>query len=317
MFSCSSIKKESDNPNSYNNFIYRLKSILKVPLQAHIKDFLILFGPVRRIYKTAPSDEVKSDTGSVSVEAALVLPLFIFALLSLFSLGESIRVRGIIYEGFHETAEYMAESSYLYEGAAGAGKEEKASDMLSQGISLAAANHKLNDYIDDREAVCKYVNGGMSGIYVTQAELGDDDYVYMKLYYSIEVDVPMLGKMDIPCREKIRQRAYLGYTKENDEDSEGTYIYMAENGRVYHSSRKCYHIKLAIKQVDEETLRSSYSRLTPCRLCARYKKGGAIYVTEDGDRYHYSLGCSGLKRTIYRVKKDECGVCRPCSACGK
>ena len=112
----------------------------KSPLQAHITiDFVrIRYG--RRIYKTAP---LGCDRGSASVEASLVLPVFIFAMLTVFAMAGCIRTRTVIYEGLHETAAYLAEYSYAYELA------EKGADMgpyaegMADGVSLVLANRKM------------------------------------------------------------------------------------------------------------------------------------------------------------------------------
>ena len=102
-----------------------------------------------------------------------------------------------------------------------------------------------------------------------------------------------------------------------DDDDDDEYVYVAENGSVYHNSRSCYHIRISVRSVSGEVLDDRYSGLSACRICGRYKSNGVIYVTEQGDKYHYSLGCSGLKRTIYRKKKSECGGLPQCSECGK
>ena len=62
----------------------------KSPLQAHITiDFVrIRYG--RRIYKTAP---LGCDHGSASVEASLVLPVFIFAMLTVFAIVYELQER--------------------------------------------------------------------------------------------------------------------------------------------------------------------------------------------------------------------------------
>lgn len=327
MFSCCSNRRGSDNPKIVKD---------KSPLQAHIIIGRCVKKLVRRIYKTALSGyhenlkclrytghlvhaEAGSEAGSASVEAALVLPVFIFAMLAIVSMAGAIHTRAIIYEGLHETAIYMAEYSYLEQQLENGVHIEKESetDLPVDGLSVITAHRKLADHIDDQESVDRYVDGGMSGLMIVQAELRSDDYIYIKLMYDIVIDIPFIGNMRMPCEERIRQRAYLGYDPEKDTDSDGTYVYVAENGTVYHSSRSCYHIKLTIRQISPASAEKECKGLSQCKWCRRYKGRGTLYVTKSGDSYHYSLECPGLKRTIYRVKKDECGGLSPCSNCGR
>lgn len=307
MFFCYDDIRISDNPK-FSIFIMNFV----LPLQAHIKKRNCVNVSGRRIYKT-----FLSERGSASVEAAIVLPVFIFAMLGIVSVAGAIQTRGIVYEGLHETALYLAEYSFLdrqIKDGADVGEE---AGLISNGLSAVTANAKLGEYIDDGGLVERYVDGGMAGLRIVQAELKSDDLIYIKLLYDLHIEVPIIGDIRIPCEERIRQRAYLGYDRENDDDSEGTYVYVAENGQVYHSSRSCYHIRLTIRQVSPTAAARECEGLSGCSLCARYSGRGTLYVTQSGDRYHFSLECPGLKRTIYRVKKDDCGGLPPCSECGR
>lgn len=247
-----------------------------------------------------------SDGGSIAVEAAIVLPLFLMAMMAVFCTCRCVMTQNVVYEGFHEAAAYVAEDSYRYQG----------SDAV-EAVSAATVGVRLRKYLDDADLVAAYVSGGTGGIRVTEARLGDDDMIYMKISYSLSIDVPLIGSVDIPCTERIRQRAYLGYSRENDPDSDGTYVYIAENESVYHSSRSCYHIKLSIRKVEERLLDNVYSALTPCEKCSGCGSDGYVYVTATGNKYHCSLECPGLKRTVYRVRKEEHEELQACSECVK
>ena len=327
MFSCRVVRLRYDNPKRIiktflknlianifisKNVIPFIYFKIRSPLQAHIRNIRSVKKTGRRIYKTTLSGR-----GSASVEAAMVLPVFIFAMLGIVSVAGAVHTRGIVYEGLHETALYMAEYSFLgrqIENGVDVGRE---AEVFKDGVSLVTANKKLRDYIDDQNMIDRYVAGSFSGLNIVQSELKADDCIYVKLEYDIRISIPVIGNVTIPCEERIRQRAFLGYDKANDADSEGTYVYVAENGDVYHKSRSCFHIKLNIRQVSYTAAEKECEGLTQCSLCARYRSRGTLYVTQSGDKYHYSLECPGLKRTVYRVKKDDIGDMRPCSNCGE
>ena len=41
-----------------------------------------------------------------------------------------------------------------------------------------------------------------------------------------------------------------------------------------------------------------------------------VYITDYGDRWHSSLSCSGLKRSIYMIRKTKATDKRMCKKCG-
>lgn len=319
MFFCHLNKCTSHNSVKTSLFIFMHEnnthsSKNKMSLQARIANVSSYSKDGRGAYNTSFASECE---GSVTVEASIVLPLFLIAMYAVFILSGCLKAKAAVYEGFNETALYLAEYSYLYNQGEQLIGEVSETPLLQNGITAVAAYTKLCDYTDNKDIVKRYVVGGMKGLRIVQAELREDDYIYLRLEYVVRVNAPFIGSYDISCMERIRQRAYLGYDSSHDEESDSTYVYVAENGGVYHSSRDCYHIKLTIRAVNSTELKGNkYKGLTTCHLCAKYKSGGQIYVTAEGDRYHYSLECSGLKRTVYRVKKDECGL-KPCSECGK
>ena len=57
-----------------------------------------------------------------------------------------------------------------------------------------------------------------------------------------------------------------------------------------------------------------YSR---CSICVNKKGtlGSEVFITEDGNKYHNSLMCSGLLRNIITVEKSKVKNMPPCSRC--
>jgi hypothetical protein len=243
------------------------------------------------------------DRGSATVEASIVVPLFFIMFVAISLLADCLRVKNVVYEAFSEAVRCQAEYSYV---------EDKANTLLDTASLYA----RIKGYIDDQELVDKYVSGGESGILVVQAEKKSDDYIYAKIKYSISVNIPFLGKQQFSFQEKIRQRAYVGYSISGYSDQDVTYVYMTENGTVYHNSRNCYHINFKVETVSENKVSEKYGSLSPCKLCGKKTKGKNVYVATKADCYHTTLSCSGLKRTVYRVKKEDHQELSACSWCG-
>lgn len=287
------------------------------PLQAHthfIKAFDTLSGN-KRMFRT---HLFKNNLGSATVEATFILPIFMFAMLFIYNMGCMLCTKVIVYEAMQETAGYLAEYSYLYNEVGNLMDADYQNNLTDTAVNIATATGKMSEYIDDRDFVNQYVVGGTSGIMVTRAELNaSNKYIYFNIVYQLKVDVPFFGEFKTSIEEQIRQRAYLGERIISGESND-EYVYIAENQSVYHTTRNCYHIKLTIKMVNAMSLSVQYNNLSPCELCV--KNGGSksiLYVTEAGDRYHYSRLCRGLKRTVYRVKRSECQNLAECSNCGK
>ena len=288
----------------------------KMPLQAHthFKQSLKLQMGNKRMCRTHLSE---NNSGSATVEATLILPIFIFAMLFIYHLGGVLCTKAVVYEAMQETAAYLAEYTYFYNKTSDIAEAEYRDRFIGTAVNTATATGKLSDYIDDMDLVDTYVTGGADGIIFVKTELdSSNNYIYMELVYQVQVNVPFLGTFPTTIKEQIRQRAYLGkcMTPESIEDE---YVYIAENQSVYHTTRKCYHISLAVKTVNASNLSARYENLSPCELCV---KNGVVksilYVTDEGERYHYSRLCRGLKRTVYRVKKSDYQYLPACSYCG-
>ena len=85
---------------------------------------------------------------------------------------------------------------------------------------------------------------------------------------------------------------------------------------VYHETRSCTHLMLSVKQIPTASLKG-LKQYGACGHCTKgKKKGSVVYVTDEGDCYHYTIHCSGLKRTVYMIRKEEAGGKPACSRCG-
>ena len=73
---------------------------------------------------------------------------------------------------------------------------------------------------------------------------------------------------------------------------------------------------LGLSKSANGSLRNVYrEKYHPCEICGK-KASGTVYITTDGNRYHSTLECSGLKRTVHKKELGDVGDLRPCSRCG-
>ena len=113
--------------------------------------------------------------------------------------------------------------------------------------------------------------------------------------------------------------AWNGYQDGEDTEGEDELVYITELGTVWHRSATCPYLQLSIQYVPYTGLgnmrNESGGRYHACERCVIGTTMTGIYITQYGDRYHNSLNCSGLKRTIKAVRLKDLGRLRPCSRC--
>ncbi len=140
--------------------------------------------------------------------------------------------------------------------------------------------------------------------------------------YSLKPRCNAFGIPDQLLLSRARAHPWTGYKQGSGEGGgegsmEDPIVYVAENGTVYHLSRSCSHLDLSIRPIDrgdvDNARNAGGGKYKPCEICGG--GSGTVYITDEGDRYHSSLTCSGLKRTIYEMRLSEVGNRRLCSRC--
>lgn len=125
----------------------------------------------------------------------------------------------------------------------------------------------------------------------------------------------------IPCRAYVR--AWNGRDEASaaeGHNSTSNYVYVTDYESVYHTSASCTHLDLQISTVSASAakrMKNDYGqRYHACEKCAAGTGSGVVYITPYGDCYHCSADCSGLKRSVRLVNKEDLdgALCR-CSRC--
>lgn len=241
-----------------------------------------------------------SRKASLTIEAALVLPMFMTGLLALVSVLLMWLTAQRIQASLLNTAEHLAVLC--------------ADDKT---ISLPEVRDELADSLSDEDYL--FIENGNEGIDVSGSMIDDPEYIYISVSCRLIPLTGSFGIIGVPFRRNCLAHIWCGY--ENGFFPDGEYVYITDDSEVYHRDRECSHLRLTVNTATYDELpalrNNDGSRYRPCEFCKSYPSDGTIYVTPEGTKYHKSLTCSGLKRTVRAIRITETGDRRPCSRCGR
>ncbi len=109
----------------------------------------------------------------------------------------------------------------------------------------------------------------------------------------------------------------------NSTDSDERAVFVTKNGKVYHTSNVCTHIKLSVREVAHSSVSALRNegggKYYPCEYCMRKKVADRVYITGEGSRIHADKNCGGIKRTVNIMvkRRAEAEGYSPCMRCGK
>lgn len=270
--------------------------------------------------------------GSMTVEAALVLPLFIFFFCNILGFLDMIRLQCVMFAAVRETGTAICEYAYFLDTAEVSVEDVDADNAdMPDGISSLILSETYvrsrvmaylgEDYL--RESPIK----GDSISFLQSGIMNGDDDVAIVADYLVEPFVPVMAPSSFAMQTRFVGHAWVGYGIEDNnrggdnEDEEDPLVYITPTGTVYHISSDCTYLKPRIRQTNSSEIADKRSGdgscYYPCESCRPRKTSGTLYYTTEGNRYHSSPSCSKLKRTIRTVHRSDVENERHvCSKCG-
>ena len=280
--------------------------------------------------RTSPFTFFSKISASMTVEAAIVLPLFLFFFINLSCALEMIRLHGNLELALWETGNRMSVYGHILSN-----QTDERADSVDQDESriLREAEDLAFSYIYVKDQVIRYTGEdylnqspllyGTAGLQFAESDIfTSEDHFEIIMTYVVSPWIKMEGIRSFRMANRYYGHVWNGYKipgTDTGRDSFRQLVYVTENGKVYHENRNCTHLKLTIKEVNK--LQAAYERnenggrYTLCEKCGKGSVPENVYICAEGDKYHYSRECPGLKRTVYSISKDEAGKYRPCSRC--
>ncbi len=206
--------------------------------------------------------------GSMTVEASIALPIFIFAMINLLSV--------ILLFGEYSSA---------------------LADMHRNAKELAVHAHILG------------------------ATEGDSELIVLTKLQKLEPIIPFMGFETAKTIVNCRVRKWTGYDVAGScvTNEEKEWVYITPTGSAYHRNPNCSYLNPSIHSAVSSEIEGyrnlSGEKYRQCESCKDVTLTGICFYTEYGNRYHTTLKCSGLKRTIYSVLLSEVEGRHLCNKC--
>lgn len=294
-------KNYSDRKLSYLKFLNYRKEKLSPPF--------ISLKSIRAFFFTTPVGW-KCWKGTLTVEAALVVPVFLFLMIAVLQYAQTMEASVCYGAALAEVGRGQAVQVYTAPDISGTGTalRQMSTGAIRGKVYAAAGNSRaVKDLrIEDGQSV------------------GDANVLELRMTYRVQ-NVTGIYLPRITFLQKVCVRAWTGregiYHADGSTDAkgEGKTVYVAATGKVYHTDPYCTHLKLSIREVGAQMVgqlrNKSGEKYHACERC-HAGSAGSVYITGEGNRYHGSLACSGLKRTVEEVLQEDCDL-RPCSKCAE
>ena len=280
--------------------------------------------------------------GSLTVEASMVLPLFMFVFISLIYYIQIITLQELLQEAMTESGLSLARAAYIYsdfqdeEDAKGAdftifddaiqdGLHELTGAVINNVVLKQIVSSKLNANLSGNSLI----DGGIDKIRFDDSKLlEDNDDIDIIISYRVRIPVRIFGLQEMDMMQRVRLRGWNGhqllpqYTMIEETDSDEAMVFVTESGSVYHLKRSCSHISLSIEAISGKPTwqrNKNGGKYYPCNACCSNQEPeqATYYITSYGDRYHRDRECSKIKRNIKEVPLSQVKDKAPCKRCGR
>jgi len=291
--------------------------------------------------------------GSMTVEASVVLPIFLIFFINLSCSLEMIRLHsnlcvalwnigndftvygalttenmrslgttGHISDSEDESESTNEESTEVsaQESSVGTRIIQELGDMV---VSYTYIKNRIIDYLGEDYLNNSPLIDGTDSLQFYDSEIfTSNDTVAIVATYQVAPLIDLGDSLSFRMSNCYYSHLWNGYNVNGTTANDTSWIvYVTENSEVYHTSTSCTYLRLTVRvaaysNLDNER-NSEGARYYPCLFCVRDGHPAYVYLCEDGGKYHYSRNCLSLRRSYSIVSLSSVeDTHRPCSRCG-
>ena len=271
--------------------------------------------PICRLIEKVPlpSSFHRKLKAGMTVEAAVVLPLFLFFVLNLSCSIELIRLHGNLQLALWKTGSQMAVYGHALEDS-----------TVASMFSYFYVQNQVIKYVGEDYLNSSPLTEGAKGLIPWESKIFTSrDEMDLIVTYQVSPWSSLAGFTPFRMANRYYGHVWNGFDISDPEEEArllAGVVYMAENGQVYHEDRNCTHLKLSIQETTWEGARQKKNQwgksYTACEKCCPEAETVLLYITDEGERYHSDRNCPGLKRTVFSVPRERVTGYKACSRCG-
>lgn len=263
-------------------------------------------------------------SASMTLEASIALPLFIFFFVNIIAAIDIVRVQSEMEATLHQVGNDACLLAFdMREGEKLVDPENNSLQILETGGLNGYVYYKVKKSLDkklDTTPVADRIS--ISNMLSSKIMMGND-IVDIVIDYRVHPIISLIGFRSFLVESRYYGHAWTGYDIKGSDTQDcqtEEMVYVTEHGSVYHRDVGCKYLKPSVKSVSYSQLgnerNKDQSKYYPCEYCGQNVSSGNVFITDYGERYHTRIDCPGLKRKIYTIPISEVGGKSPCSGCG-
>ena len=241
---------------------------------------------------------------SMTMEAALVLPCFLFAIISLISIMDIMKIKGCM-----DVAVAEAGNEIAIEGYGG---------LLNEMVTPFYIKQKIITFLE-KNLSAEAMEKVSADIHVLDLSFVEDNgVVSFRVDYNVNPNFRMPGIASVRLNATYYGYKWIGYkVKEEAENM----VFISDSASVYHLDKRCKYLNVTITEIKFENLEkyrnNSREKYKDCNFCKGIAYDRVVYITPEGSNYHTIKNCIGLTRSIHTVPLSSVSDKRVCSGCGE
>lgn len=264
--------------------------------------------------------------GSLTLEAALVFPLFVFLcvilLIPMKMMDRQRQIQATV-EGVGKEISQYAYSARLL----GTGGEEKLDESRDE-----PAGKGMRDIFGSasRPGIEAMVLGRIDKKWVKDISFAGtavkNDMVQIVMTYRLPLPFSVFRMDSVKAEAVCRRRLWTGAEGNREgnllpgEEEKEEMVYIGRNSTRYHRSQSCHYLFNDLKQVQSGEVgrlrNQEGKRYYPCPSCKAADAEGPFFVMPWGTRYHSTEQCGAIRAYVQTVPLSQVKHLGECSYCG-